>query len=241
MSCDKAAYFGDLFELTIDTAAEKLFAGLSDQDLASIDDIKKALVIDITNGKLKPVRGCITFIGKQNNFPPILDAYKVAEWAEKNGLWLENDGAFFDYIDDELELSILLEDKLVFLRSLQALEGKSISEILKHPDILTERQQDYLSRILLENEQIKNKQIEVEQNQIDKKIHTRAEKSYLTIIGALLDYIEGKTPTIDPHPNFINESKLIETLSIQYAGYDGMSQSNLSHKFPTAHSAVSQS
>lgn len=65
-------------------------------------------------------------------------------------------------------------------------------------------------------------------------INSRAEQSYLRIIAALLEFIEGATPGVEPHPSFINESKLIAQLSQCYRGYGGLSESNLSRKFPEA-------
>ncbi len=67
-----------------------------------------------------------------------------------------------------------------------------------------------------------------------KILSERSEQCYLRTIGALLEFIRGKTPGIKPHPDYINDSKLIDVIEHRYQGYDGLSKSNLSRKFPKA-------
>jgi hypothetical protein len=62
----------------------------------------------------------------------------------------------------------------------------------------------------------------------------RSETTYLNIIAALLDCIAGNLPDVDKHPSFASEAKLIETIDGHFRGYGGLSQSNLSRKFPAA-------
>ncbi len=66
----------------------------------------------------------------------------------------------------------------------------------------------------------------------------RAETTYQNIIAALLDFIAGKLPGIEKHPSFTSEAKLIEAIASHYRGYSGLSQSNLSRKFPEAKRAL---
>ena len=66
------------------------------------------------------------------------------------------------------------------------------------------------------------------------ELSSRSETCYQHIIAALLEFINGKTPGVDPHPDFKNNAHLISTLSKQYDGYYGMSESNLSRKLPEA-------
>ena len=72
----------------------------------------------------------------------------------------------------------------------------------------------------------------------DKSIGQKSELSYLRIIAALLEYIEGDVSGIEKHPAFSTEAKLIEFLANRYNGYEGLSQSNLSRKFPVAKRAL---
>jgi hypothetical protein len=62
----------------------------------------------------------------------------------------------------------------------------------------------------------------------------RAEITYQNIIAALLDCIGGNLPNIKKHPSFSSEAKLIEFIDEHYRGYNGLSKSNLSRKFPEA-------
>jgi hypothetical protein len=225
----KEAYFGDLYELSLDEAVAKLHEGLSSPDQATVAEIKAALFRDIKNGDLKLVRGTVNLIGKNNLNPPVLSADLLPAWAEKNGLEIENNGTWFDYMMDEAELAIILEDKLESLRALQR-AGKNISEL---SEIKNEIQQDRDLKIAMEYEKLK-----AQQAQANKPINPRTEASYLTIICALLDFIEGKTPTINAHPDFKTESKLIDILETQYTGYNGMSKSNLSRVFPKSRRTV---
>jgi hypothetical protein len=66
----------------------------------------------------------------------------------------------------------------------------------------------------------------------------RAESTYQNIIAALLDCIAGSLPGIEKHPSFSSEAKLIEAIDEHYRGYGGLSQSNLSRKFPEAKKAL---
>lgn len=74
-----------------------------------------------------------------------------------------------------------------------------------------------------------------------KKWNKREYASYLRIIGALLEYIKGDAPGVEKHPSFINEAKLIEFFDSKYEGYEGLSQSNLSRKFPESKRILSNS
>lgn len=68
----------------------------------------------------------------------------------------------------------------------------------------------------------------------DKPLTPRAETTYLNIIAALLDCIAGNLPNVQKHPSFASEAKLIKVIDEQFRGYSGLSQSNLSRKFPEA-------
>jgi len=58
------------------------------------------------------------------------------------------------------------------------------------------------------------------------------------MIAALLYCIEGDLPNIEKHPSFSNGAKLIEAIADHFQGYQGLSQSNLSRKFPEAKRAL---
>lgn len=73
---------------------------------------------------------------------------------------------------------------------------------------------------------------------IEAPLHTRAEETYLNIIGALFEYIAGEAPGIDKHPSYVNQTQLIQYLSEKYKGINGMSESNLSRKIPEAKVSV---
>lgn len=62
----------------------------------------------------------------------------------------------------------------------------------------------------------------------------KSENADTAMLGACLEFIEGKTPGIPAHPSFENSTKFIELLANKYKGFSGMSQSNLSRKFPQA-------
>lgn len=62
----------------------------------------------------------------------------------------------------------------------------------------------------------------------------RSEAAYLNIIGALLEVITGRVPGFEKHPDIENEAKLIEAIEHHFQGFDGLSKSNLSRKFPKA-------
>lgn len=68
--------------------------------------------------------------------------------------------------------------------------------------------------------------------------HERAERSYLHIIGALLDCLMGRWESIGAHPGFPNEARLREFIVQKYSGIGGLSDSNLSRRFPEARRAI---
>lgn len=68
--------------------------------------------------------------------------------------------------------------------------------------------------------------------------NARAETTYLNIIAALLEYIEGRLPDVEKHPSFKSEAKLIEGIAEHFQGFGGLSKSNLSRKFPEARRSI---
>lgn len=232
---NKEAYFGDLFELTIEEAAKKIHEGLTSSDDATLENILQAMKKDIERGSLKVVRGNLTAIGNANN-PAILDAFEVAAWAEKNGLELDGNGSWGYYIDAELEISIILENKLVILRTLLK-EGKALSD---YENQATDKRLIYMENLLqqknVEITALKQDIAKLEKNisTQEQKLHPRTESGYQNIIAALLGYISGNSPKVEKHPAYVNETQLIEKLANEYKGYEGMSVSNLSKKLPDA-------
>lgn len=73
-----------------------------------------------------------------------------------------------------------------------------------------------------------------------KELTVKAETTYLHIIASLLGYIKGEVPSINKHPEFTNEAKLIEVLAEQYAGYPGMSTRTLQDKFAKAKKKIAE-
>ena len=90
----------------------------------------------------------------------------------------------------------------------------------------------WATKVLPDFESIKNSQSEIVRD--IKQLGDREKSSYLRIIAALLEFISGEISGVEKHPSFLNESKLIDLLDKMYKGYEGLSQSNLSHKFPEA-------
>lgn len=147
------APFGDLYELTIQEAAEKLHDGLWDHEQASVEEIKDALIDAIIRGELEPVRGSLRSIGKYCNNPPILDAFVVAGWAERNGLELESNGSWNDYILGEAELAEALEERKQALLALRqsGKEREEFDAVSREP----ERMRDQYISLLVQNERLK--------------------------------------------------------------------------------------
>lgn len=79
---------------------------------------------------------------------------------------------------------------------------------------------------------------ELKLESVSKTMSLKSENAQSTMLGACLEFIEGKTPGIPAHPNFENSTKFIEILAEKYKGFSGMSQSNLSRKFPQAKKMV---
>lgn len=191
---EKFVHLGNLYELTIEEAAQKLHYGLWNNEQATVEDIVAALKASITSGELKPVRGALLQIGNLSLNPPILDATGLASWAERHGLELESNGGWPEYLGGEYELYEALVERLQALRALQE-TGKSISDldaVENDPERLRDR------NVLLEAENLKLKvQIAAISNtnkcpiekpvgaQENSSATTRTQRTLLTIIAAL--------------------------------------------------------
>jgi len=82
---------------------------------------------------------------------------------------------------------------------------------------------------------------EVDREETDKPISKRGEKTYLNIIGALLDVIKGDCPGMNRHPDFKSEADLIKIIGDKYSGIFGLSERNLSSKLPAAKRSLQDS
>lgn len=196
---EKFVHLGNLYELTIEEAAQKLHYGLWNEEQATVEDIIEGLKTSIANGELKPIRGALLQIGNLSLNPPILDATNLASWAERHGLELESNGGWPEYLGGEYELYEALVERLQALRALQE-NGKSINDIHiveNDPDRLKDQ------NILLEAENIKLKeQLQAINNtdehtskkltgaQENRSAITRAQRTLLTIIAALCSAVK---------------------------------------------------
>lgn len=180
---DKHAHFGDLFELTVEAAAELLQSGLWDSEQASVAEIHKALIAAIMSGDLELVRGSVGVVGKYSANPAILDAFKAAAWAERYGLELESNGNFDSYMHDELEIQQALLDKLSALRDIEA-TGKSRVELLKEFNA-TEGAEDKFISLIVENSRLREQLRASNSESRPPKDNPKTVSSLLKIVHAL--------------------------------------------------------
>ena len=68
----------------------------------------------------------------------------------------------------------------------------------------------------------------------DRELSNRERDGLLRAIGALLNFISGELPGTRRHPDFLSEADLIRRLDEHFDGFEGLSASNLSRKFPAA-------
>ncbi|MGJ7484313.1 hypothetical protein ACSFA2_03590 [Variovorax sp. LT2P21] len=68
----------------------------------------------------------------------------------------------------------------------------------------------------------------------DQQLSARERNGLLRIIGALLSVVFGDMPGIPRHPSVASEAELIRLLDQHFDGFEGLSASNLSRKFPQA-------
>lgn len=162
------AYYGDLYELTVEEASLLIYEGLWNLDQASAKEIEDALWADIREGNLKIVRGSLNSFGGQMLNPPILCASDVQDWVERNGLELESNGAWNDYLIGEAELDSILQSKLSAIRALQV-SGKSMKEILETKEIKEEHHQDILTYLLSENHRLERELAALSEGKINGK------------------------------------------------------------------------
>ena len=75
-----------------------------------------------------------------------------------------------------------------------------------------------------------------EESEKKKPLDIREERTYLNIIGALLEVITGESPGLQKHPDFISQAKLIE----HFCDFEmpGLSKSTLESKFAAAKRSI---
>lgn len=172
------AVFGDLFELSIEDAAQTLWDGLWDHEQATVEQIQQALEEAILNKELVPVRGTIKPIGSYNSNPVVLKGFDISEWAESRGLELESNGAFDSYVGDEASLADQLRDHLQYLRDRKAVGEEESAALEERLGAFTEeeRHEAYL-RLLHENSALRKQLEEVRPlSPGQDKIHGNAER-----------------------------------------------------------------
>jgi hypothetical protein len=68
----------------------------------------------------------------------------------------------------------------------------------------------------------------------EEQLHPRTERTYQHMIAALLDCVLGTHPKLESRKVFPSEKQLIAFIDHEYDGYEGLSESTLSRKFPEA-------
>lgn len=71
-------------------------------------------------------------------------------------------------------------------------------------------------------------------------INSRAEKTYLNIIGGLLDVILGKSPSGKKLSVYNNQTSVINALLAKHEGKAGISKRTLEEKFSDANESINQ-
>jgi len=75
----------------------------------------------------------------------------------------------------------------------------------------------------------------------DKPLSIKQRENLLRIIGALYEIISGNAPTMEKHPKFKSQAKLIEFVETKYAGIGGLGKRNLEEVLAQAKKLLSQS
>ena len=114
--------------------------------------------------------------------------------------------------------------KTISMEEFKAAKFNNPSILIQHWDF------KYLTEDLIGWATEKGFNLPLELKPSTKVLSERSEQCYLRIIGALLGFIRGKSSGIKPHPDYINDSQLIDVIEHDYQGYDGLSKSNLSRK-----------
>jgi hypothetical protein len=68
----------------------------------------------------------------------------------------------------------------------------------------------------------------------ERELGQRAESTYLTIVGALVDLMLNKTPGGNPQSVFANQAAIIDALVASYGNKNGIAKSTLEGKFAAA-------
>ncbi len=182
-----------LYELTVEDAAMHLYEGLWGPEQVTQEHIQSALEKAIASGELSVKRGSPRKYAWEPH-PIVLDALAVAIWAESEGLELESNGAWNDYIFGEAEIKLALDERLAALRSIYANgENESAPKIESDP----ERLKDEYIVLMQENERLRK---ELRAKSDHPAPGDRAQTTYLNIIAALANALA------DAHPGTMKKS-----------------------------------
>lgn len=182
-----------LYELTMEDAARRLFDGLWGPEQVTQAQIQSALEQAIASGDLSVKRGSTRKYAWEP-LPIVLDAFAIAEWAERSGLELESNGAWNDYMVVEAEIKSALAERLAALRSIYATgENESVPQIESDPARLN----DQFLVLMRENQRLLTELWAKSDHPVPSD---RAQTTYLKIIAALVKALA------DAHPGTMKKS-----------------------------------
>lgn len=182
------------FEITLEDAARRLYASLYDPEGLTEANILEGLKKAVRAGELNLKRGTVTEY-PWPTFEPIIDAIEACDWLEGTGLEIdwESDGLWRDFLEDESNIQMALDDRLRALRAMESMKVEANpGESPPNPASI----QDNYMTLLKENIGLKRQL--AERNQPEIEPDPRHRKTLLRIIGALLAETkmdEAMTPT----------------------------------------------
>jgi hypothetical protein len=235
--------------LTVEQAAFHLHEGLWDPDDATQKKIEDALKKAIASGELPIVRGAPMKTAWRER-PIIVNAYEVANWAERAGLELESNGSWNDYILEEHALQDALDDRFRTLRAMQAAKENQKAEasadsVTDSPilnDICSvlpsdpERLRDQAIALLHENFRLRDIQ-----DVPNGKASVTRDNTLPNIIGAMLALFLDTDEGGKKLSAFESQNAIITALLDRYSHKPGISESNLKKQFAAAKKSLEQS
>jgi hypothetical protein len=190
MSADSDIIEAGLYDISLNEAAEIIFADLEDKEQATLEEIKNGLIESINKGALVLSRGSLEIIGKYTLNTPYVKLSDAEKWAHDSGLGLIKYGEFSDRYFIENCVLDDLKNRIGYLRDYYR-KTNVIPQTHFAYDPDSAKKEIY---ILMNEKRDLEEKIKIQQEELNYTIDKRSKSSLLEMIIGLTIYCYGYNP-----------------------------------------------
>lgn len=228
----------DQLESYIDNSHKTELRGVwSNPDISCLEPRCKVIHEAIRKDELKVCRskGGDSWFNSEDHVAPESRRLKredLRNWIIK---YLPNDKPAFLF--DEIERKTHTSINVDTFRALQA-DRDALNAELRHAKKLTNDKTNEIEQLKTENEYLKNCINKMQDS--EKTLSEKEERTYLNIIGALVNLMLDKSPNQQRYSILNSQSAIISTLLGHYPNKQGISSSTLENKFSAANQSLKE-